>query len=87
MQIQIKQKSTRLTRKTAAVMLYAETENTVTSMYRYWPPHTHNHILHTYGFHVSIKKKKNQDREKGIKIFAAYRNEANIEGDPAQTRV
>lgn len=72
-------------------MLYVKTEkNTIASMYRYWPPHIHNQILHTYGFHVLIKKKgkrKNQDREKETKVFAAYRNEANIEGVPAQTHV
>lgn len=61
-------------------MVYIKTEeNTVTSVYRYWPPHIHNQILHTYVFHVLIKKKK-WDREKGTKAFAAYRNEANIEG-------
>lgn len=50
-------------------MQYVKTEkNTVASMYRYWPPHIHNQILHTYGFHVLIKKKKkkktNREKEK-----------------------
>lgn len=33
------------------------------------------------------EKETNQDREKGIIVFAAYRNEANIEGVPVQTHV
>lgn len=38
-------------------------------------------------FHALIEKYTNQDREKGTIAFAAYINEANIEGGPAQTHV
>lgn len=35
-------------------------------MYREQPPHTHNQILYTYGFHVLIKKKQTRTEKKGL---------------------
>lgn len=67
--------------------LYKDRKKKVIFMHWKQPPHTQIRFCIPMFFHALIEKYTNQDREKGTIAFAAYINEANIEGGPAQTHV